>query len=77
MKCCNVELKTILLEFIGMIVVVSKIFLNVNNTTTQLLLRCFIALKSGWCDYVFTARFKQVNAESSILIIKFKNLTVS
>ena len=72
MKCCNVELKTILLEFIEMIVFVSKISLNVNNTTTQLLLRCFIALKSG-CVIMFL----QVNVESSIPIIKFENLTVS
>ena len=77
LKCSKVELKTVLLEFIGMIVVASKIFINVNSTPTQLLPRCFIALKSGWCDCVFTARFKQVNGESSILISKFANLIVS
>ena len=44
---------------------------------TQLLLRCFVALKSGWRDHVFTARFKQVNVESSIFIIKSENLTAS
>ena len=64
MKCCNVELKPVLLEFIGMIVVVNKIFLNVNSTTTQLLLRSFIPLKGSWCNCFSTARFEQVNVES-------------
>ena len=64
MKCCNVELKPVPLEFIGMIVVVNKIFLNVNSTTTQLLLRSFIPLKGSWCNCFSTARFEQVNVES-------------
>ena len=34
LKCCNVELKTALLEFIGMIVAMSNIFPNVNNSDT-------------------------------------------
>ena len=35
---------------------------------------------SGWlwaADCVFTARFEQVNVETSILITKFENLIVS
>ena len=40
-----------------------KIFLNVDNTMTQLLLRSFIPLKS-----------EQVNVESSIFLSKFDNL---
>ena len=34
LKCCNVELKTALLEFIGMIVAVSNILLNASNNDT-------------------------------------------
>ena len=60
-----------------MIVVVSKIFLNVDNTMTQLLLRSFIPLKSGWCDCALTARFEQVKVESSIFLSKFDNLIVN
>ena len=67
-------MKTVLLELIGMIVVVSKIFLNVDNTMTQLLLRPFIPLKSGCYDRAFTARFEQVIAESSIFLSMFGNL---
>ena len=70
-------MKTVLLEFVGMIVVVSNIFLNVNNITTQLLLISFIPLKSNWFDCVSTASFKQIDVESSILMSKFENLIVS
>ena len=50
---------------------------------TQLLLRSFHALNSGWGEIsvgnlcVFTARFEQYNTESSILITKFENLIVN
>ena len=64
----------LLLEFNGMIVATSNIFLNVNNNDT-VIVKVFNALNSGWCDCVFTKRFEQVHAESSIT--KFKNLIVS
>ena len=66
-------MKTVLLKLIGMIVVVSKIFFNVDNTMTQLLLRSFIPLKIGY-DCAFTARFEQVIVESIIFLSKFDNL---
>ena len=51
-------------------------YLSMSTTTTQLLLRCYDVLKSGRYDCVFIATFEQVNAESSIFIIKLENLIV-
>ena len=70
-------MSTALLEFSKMIVAVSNIFFNVNNNNKVIVLRYFNALYSGWFDSVFTARFEQVNVESSILITTFENLIIS
>ena len=38
LKCCSVELKTALQKFIGLIIAVSNIFLNINNSDTTIAL---------------------------------------